>query len=136
MRIALHPRKRQPYGYTTLEEHMPAHHRFVKEWGSEKFITWAASVGEECECYISKILDKKQHPEQSYKSCLGVLQLEKKVGRERLNNACKRALDYQAYNYKMILRILEKGWDSVEDTSEEPPEVPPHQNIRGSNYYK
>jgi transposase len=136
MRIALHPRKRQPYGYTTLEEHMPAHHRFVKEWSSEKFITWAASVGKECEQYIGKILDKKQHPEQSYKSCLGVLQLEKKVGKERLNNACKRALDYQAYNYKMILRILEKGWDSVEDTPEEAPEVPPHQNIRGSNYYK
>ncbi|MEK6482503.1 hypothetical protein WJR50_33530 [Catalinimonas sp. 4WD22] len=62
--------------------------------------------------------------------------LEKKVGKERLNNACKRALDYQAYNYKIILRILEKGWDSVEDASENPPEVPPHQNIRGSSYYK
>ncbi|WPP50996.1 IS21 family transposase [Catalinimonas niigatensis] len=136
IRIALHRRQGKKYGYTTLEEHMPSSHRFVKKWSSEKFITWAASIGEDCQCYIVKILDTKQHPEQSHKSCLGVLQLEKKVGKERLNNACKRALDYQAYNYKIILRILEKGWDSVEDTSENPPELPPHQNIRGGSYYK
>ncbi|MEK6482504.1 hypothetical protein WJR50_33535 [Catalinimonas sp. 4WD22] len=74
MRIALHRRQGRKYGYTTLEEHMPSSHRFVKKWSSEKFITWAASIGEDCQCYIVKILDTKQHPEQSYKSCLEVLQ--------------------------------------------------------------
>ena len=81
-------------------------------------------------------LDKKQHPEQSYKSCLGILHFAKKVGNTRLNNACKRALNYQAYNYKIIERILEKGWDAVEEPTEEITEVPYHNNIRGRNYYK
>jgi hypothetical protein len=53
-----------------------------------------------------------------------------------LNNACKRALSYQAYNYKIIQRILDKGWDTIEETTEEQTEIPFHKNIRGRNYYK
>ena len=75
------------------------------------------------------ILDKKQHPEQSYKSCLGILHLGKKVGNERLNNACKRALGYQAYNYNMVNRILKKGWDKLDENLEEQIDIPDHHNI-------
>ena len=81
-------------------------------------------------------MDKKQHPEQSYKSCLGVLHLAKKVTHVRLNNACKRALGYGAYNYNMIQRILDKGWDAIEEPIQEDIEIPYHANIRGGNYYK
>jgi transposase len=134
--IALHPRNKKKYGYTTTKEHMPSHHRFVSEWSPEKFITWAAVIGPECQAYIIKILDKKQHPEQSYKSCLGILHLTKKVGNVRLNNACRRALDYGAYNYNMIQRILDKGWDAIQEPAAEDIQVPNHANIRGGDYYK
>ena len=135
-RLAVHERKRQRYGYTTAAEHMPSHHRFVSEWSSEKFISWAAHIGENCKGYIIGILDKKQHPEQSYKSCMGILHLAKKVGNQRLDNACRRASDYGAYNYSMVERILKKGWDTLEDDPEDTSEVPDHDNIRGGNYYK
>ena len=135
-RIALHPRQRKKYAYTTTKEHMPSHHHFVSEWSSEKFISWAGGIGHDCQDYIIKILDKKQHPEQSYKSCMGILQLQNKVGRTRLNNACKRALDYGAYNYNIIVNILEKGWDVIEDAPQEQGQVPNHNNIRGKDYYK
>jgi transposase len=135
-RIAIHTRVKSKYQYSTIEEHIPSFHRFVSEWSSEKFINWAARIGEECKYFIIKILDKKQHPEQSYKSCLGVLHLANKVGNTRLNNACKRALSYQAYNYKIIQRILDKGWDAIEESTEETIEIPFHKNIRGRDYYK
>ncbi len=135
-RIALHPRHKKKYAYTTNKEHMPSHHNFVSDWSSEKFINWSANIGSECQSYIVKILDKKQHPEQSYKSCVGILQLARKVGNERLNNACKRALDYGAYNYNIIVNILEKGWDIIDDNPQELEEVPTHKNIRGNQYYK
>lgn len=90
---------------------MPSHHRFISEWSSEKFIDWAGNIGGHCKGYIIAILEKKQHPEQSYKSCLGVLHLAKKYGRERLDGACRRAAEYGAYNYNMVERILKKGWD-------------------------
>ncbi len=135
-RIAVHPRNKKKYGYTTNKEHMASYHQFVSEWSPEKFINWSANIGADCRAYIIKILDKKQHPEQSYKSCLGILHLAKKVGNERLNNACKRALDYQAYNYKMIQRILEKGWDTITEENLEDIDIPSHNNTRGKNYYK
>jgi transposase len=135
-RIALHTRHRKKYAYSTNKEHMPSHHNFVSEWSPEKFINWSATIGTDCQKYIVKILDKKQHPEQSYKSCMGILQLAKKVGSLRLNNACKRASDYGGYNYSIIVSILEKGWDLIEDTPQEKQDVPNHKNIRGNQYYK
>jgi hypothetical protein len=84
------------------------------------------------------ILDKKQHPEQSYKSCLGILSLEKKYTRKRLINACTMALEFGVYNYKIVQNILEKEMDMYQINTEEKetPEMPDHQNIRGENYYK
>ncbi len=137
-KIASHQRNGRKYSYTTDKDHMPSHHRFVAEWSPTRFISWAEQIGADCKVFITKILDKRQHPEQSYKSCMGVLHLAKKVGNERLNNACKRALDYQAYNYKMIESILEKGWDNIQDEDQDQniTHIPPHKNIRGRNYYK
>ena len=135
-RLAVHQRNRKRYGYTTLAGHMPSHHRFVSEWSSERFISWAGNIGESCQGYIMAILDKKQHPEQSYKSCLGVLHLAKKYGRGRLDNACRRATEYGAYNYNMVERILKKGWDKLDEDTDENLEMPEHQNIRGGKYYE
>jgi transposase len=135
-RLAAHPRERKKYAYTTIKEHMPSHHQFISEWSSEKFITWAGHIGTNCKEYIIKILDKKQHPEQSYKSCLGVLHLTKKVGNVRLDNACKRAMDYGAYNYNIIERILKNGWDALDENIEQEIDMPDHDNIRGGHYYK
>lgn len=137
-RIALHQRLRSPYNYTTVAEHMASTHRFVSEWSAEKFIGWAQSIHPDVRLFIERILDKKQHEEQAYKSCVGVLSLVKKVGKERLINACKRAIEYGYYNYKTIQTILEKGLDNYNETPEEngQMQMPLHENIRGENYYE
>jgi hypothetical protein len=64
------------------------------------------------------------------------LSLEKKVGKERLANACKRALEYDIHNYKIVKNILEKGLDHNQDDSSNPDQIPSHNNIRGNNYYQ
>lgn len=136
-RIAVHKRIKSPYNYTTIEEHMASTHKFISDWTPEKFITWAENIGEDVKHFIIKILDKKQHPEQAYKSCMGVLSFGKKVGNERLINACKRALDYGFYNYKIIQTILEKGLDQIKDDEQvDQLEMPLHENIRGEDYYQ
>lgn len=137
-RIALHKRLRSPYNYTTVEEHMASTHRFVSDWSAEKFMRWAESIHPDVMLFIGHILEKKQHPEQAYKSCMGVLSFVKKVGKERLINACRRALGYGYYSYKIIQTILEKGLDDYTDVSEENQqlEMPTHDNIRGGDYYE
>jgi len=137
-RIALHNRLRSPYNYTSIESHLASTHRFVSEWSTERFIKWAESIHPDVKQFIEGIFEKKQHPEQSYKSCLGVLGFEKKVGTDRLIKACQRAMDYGHYNYKIIQNILEKGMDTIQNEIKDEPttEMPSHENIRGEEYYQ
>jgi transposase len=134
-RIALHKRDGRKYFYTTNKDHLATTHQFVTDWTPQRFINWAASIDQSVKEFIINVLERKQHPEQSYKSCMGVLAFAKKVGEERLANACKRALEHQVYNYKIIQKILEKGLDKLDDETPDEPELPFHNNIRGRKYY-
>ncbi len=136
-RIAIHRRIKSPYSYTTDKDHLATTHRFMTEWTPDKFLDWAASIHEDVRLYILKILDRKQYPEQAYRSCIGILSFARKAGNERLASACRRALGYGIYNYKTIQQILENKMDNYEESlfAEELP-MPSHDNIRGENYYK
>jgi transposase len=136
-RIAHHKRSTRSFGYTTVKDHMPSAHQFVSDWSSEKFITWAKGIGQETGIVIETIIQSRVHPEQGYKSCAGILSFAKRVGKERLNNACKRAISYQSCNYNSIKSILEKGLDQLQTRDElfyKP--LPAHENIRGKEYYQ
>ncbi|WP_232517410.1 hypothetical protein [Aquimarina aggregata] len=115
---------------------MPSTHRYVADWNPEKFLNWADTIGDYCKTFITLLLAKRQHPEQSYKSCAGVLGLAKKVGNNRLDNACKRALDYERINYQSVKSILEKGLDAIQEETNTESNIPKHTNIRGGNYCK
>lgn len=135
--IAHHKRIVSPYNYTTDKDHLASTHKFIADWTPERFLNWAESIHKDVKTYIFHILDKKQHPEQAYKSCVGILALTKKVGNERLIKACQRAIDFEMYNYKTIQQILEKGLDNQtpeEETGQV--QMPLHDNIRGENYYQ
>lgn len=136
-RIALHKRVKSPYSYSTDKEHLASTHRFVTDWTPERFLEWAASIHEDVRLYILKILDRKQHPEQAYRSCIGILSFAKKAGEQRLISACQRALSYGIYNYKTIQTILEKNMDQYEDSLfADELQMPKHDNIRGEDYYQ
>jgi len=138
IRIALHKRDPRPYRYTTIKEHLASTHQFVTDWTPQRFIDWADSIDEYVKEFIIHLLDRGRHPEQAYKSCMGVLSFAKKVGNERLSNACKRALDHHVFNYRIIDNILKRGLDKIEeeDNTKQDPELPFHKNIRGNKYYQ
>ena len=135
-RIAVHTRIKSPHNYTTIKEHMASTHQFMTDWTPARFINWGASIDQDVKQLIINILEKKHHPEQAYRSCMGVLSLAKKVGNERLKNACTRALEYGIYNYKIVQNILEKGLDTIQDEENQNTDLPSHKNIRGKNYYQ
>ena len=136
-RIALHDRIKSSYQYTTQKDHLASTHRFVSDWTPERFTSWAEGIHEDVKLYILKILDRKQHPEQAYKSCVGILSFAKKVGNDRLTKACQRGLDYGIYNYKTIQNILERRMEQYDQEEEnESSKMPLHENIRGEDYYQ
>jgi hypothetical protein len=83
-RTAFHPRSRKAYHRVTVKEYIPVSHTYNADRSLEYFMTWAQKIGDSTKEYIEKLLDKKQYPEQSYKSCLGILSIASKIEKESL----------------------------------------------------
>lgn len=135
-RIAFHKRNPKQFGYSTVKKHLPSSHQFVSDWNPDKFLSWAAGIDPIIKDYIQKILQSKIYPEQAYRSCVGILAQEKKVGKQRLIKAVERAIHYGAYNYKIIDRILKGGMDRLAEDSAKQVSLPFHENIRGADNYQ
>jgi len=135
-RVHTHPRSYSKWKYTTTPEHMPEAHRKHLEWTPSRIINWAASVGEQTAKFCEQILNDCTHPEQGYRSCLGILRLAKRYGPQRVEAACKRAITYHIFRYSQVKSILERGLDRLVD--DQPAETQPiiHSNIRGGDYYQ
>ncbi len=138
-RIALHQRSYKP-GHTTIHEHMPSKHQEYADWTPERMYQWAKSIGPNTAKLIQALTDTHKIPEQSFRSCFGILRMSKTYGPERLENASIRALHFGAIRYKNIESILKSGLDkqplplpASESTAANPTRL--HDNIRGSKYY-
>ncbi len=137
-RIAFHKRDFKPYGYTTVKEHLPSHHQFVIEWSAQKFLNWAAGIHADVHTFIKAILDSKPYPELAYQSCVGLLSMDKKRGRQRLIAACQRAAHYQNYSYGAVKRILDNNLEQAPLPGDQQMKInlPDHDNIRGPEAYQ
>jgi transposase len=136
IRIAQHIRDRRANGYTTIPEHMPPEHRWYAQWNPARFRSWAKSYGQEVLTVIEAVLQSRKHPEQAYKVCLGILNLGKKYGSERLVKVCAQANEFGTCSLKRIETLLKRTLEE-----EQHPEldfvasIQEHENIRGSRYY-
>jgi len=137
-RIASHMRNFMRGRHTTLAEHMPVAHREHMEWSPSRIINWAAKIGPQTRALTEAILADRPHPEQGYRSCLGILRLGKRYGDTRLEAACARALAAGARSYRHIDSILKSGLDRVPlrtGTAAVRKPIATHENVRGPNYY-
>jgi transposase len=135
-RVASHPRSHLKGRHTTLPEHMPAAHRSYAEWTPQRLIRWAEQNGPATAGMVQTILERRAHPQQGFRSCLGIMRLGKRFGEERLEAACRRALTLNACSYKSIESILRQGLDGqAVPEQQELDLVLEHENIRGADYY-
>jgi transposase len=138
-RVASHLRSYIPGKHTTLPEHMPKSHQKFLEWTPSRLIHWAGTIGPQTQKLVSFILENRPHPEQGYRSCLGVLRLQKRYTPQRLEAACARALAFKAYSYKNVESILKNGLDQQPLHTSSPQSHLPlleHENLRGREYYQ
>ena len=137
-RVASHVRRRGRGQYATWPEHMPASHRAHAEWTPSRLIAWAEKTGPATGGVVAEILRSRPHPEQGYRSCLGILRLAQRHGASRVEAACARAERLRAESYKTVKNILASGLDTLpwDEPDEAPPTLPAHDNIRGASYYQ
>ena len=137
VRIALHHRENRAKAYHTDFDHMPSNHQHtvtVKGWTKEDLLFKAGGIGDNTRLAAEHILTSSIYPEQNFKSCYGMIMLRNKYDPQRIEAACKRALEGVRVNYTIIKNILLRGLDKQPERSE-PVRIPDHENLRGANHY-
>jgi transposase len=136
-RVASHRRAAARGHHTTVAAHMPERHRHYAEWSPERLLRWAEKIGPETARCVEGIMARRRHPEQGMRACLGLLRLTDRVGPERLEAACARAVAACAYRLKSVEAILKAGLDRQPPAAPAQPDLPPdHDHIRGADYYQ
>lgn len=135
-RVAIHARSERAGGFTTLEAHMPAAHRAHRQWSPSRLINWGQSIGPSAGTLITQLLTRYKHPEQGYRSCLGLLNLQRRYGRDRLEGACALALSLGTCQYRHVRDILATGRDQLRVEPVSDWHSPAHAHLRGPAYYQ
>jgi len=115
---------------------MPKSHQKWAEWSPQRFARWAAKIGPQTQRLIENVLNSRAHPQQGFRSCLGILRLAKSYGDGRLEAACHRAVTIGGTSYRSVESILKHNLDQkpLPEQSSEDPSIE-HINIRGPRYY-
>jgi len=135
-RVASHPRSYVSGRHTTDPAHMPESHKRYLEWTPSRIVRWAEKTGPSTASLVSEIMERRPHPEQGFRSSLGIMRLARRYGDERLEAACTRALFMKAYSYKSVESILKNNLDGKELPERLPERCIVHENIRGNEYYR
>jgi transposase len=134
--VATHLRNLRPYRPTTVVEHMPSSHRRYRDWTHERIQREAAAIGSDTAALVEIVLRSRPHPEQGFRSCIGILGLRKRYSGERLDAACAKALALGTRSYSSVAAILKNKQDSKtapQRETDQPSLL--HDNIRGPGYY-
>ncbi len=134
-RITSHVRSYEKYKHTTKPEHMPDSHRRNLEWPPSRIIAWAKTVGPSTAQVVEEIMKRRQHPEQGYRSCLGILRLRDRYPDDRIERACARAVQFRMFSRRSIVATLKNNKDRVEEERPAQQSRPWHENVRGGTYY-
>lgn len=135
-RVASHARLTGRGHFATQSAHMPHAHRAHAEWTPSRLIAWAEQSGPATGRFVAGVLERRPHPEQGYRACLGLMRLGRTYGADRLEAACRRAAQLQSYRYRTVEHMLITQQDRL--PLDEPPARPPleHDNVRGATYYE
>jgi len=139
--VARHARCYRQGAFSTNATHMPEAHRKQQEWTPGRLLNWAKDLGPHVVVVVQKMFARKKHPEQAYRSCLGLLNLSRQYDAGRLDKACHRAVAIGSPTVKSIKSILKQSIDQLDlpldenNSSTEEPNSEDHENIRGSEYY-
>ncbi len=136
-RVAAHLRSDARGRHTTVPAHMPKAHQRHLEWTPSRITHWAGTIGPQTVALVQAILAERPHPEQGYRSCLGLFRLGGRYGEARLEAACARALAAGARSYRHVDSILKHGLDRApRPAAADPNPRPVHEHLRGRDYYR
>jgi len=134
-RIACHERRHGGPRHGTDPDHMPSAHRRYAEWTPERFQRWARAIGPNTEGLILAIMANRPHPEQGFRTCLGVMRLFRSLDAARAESVASYATSIGALVYRSIATIIATKRDQAAKAASETLFTLQHRNLRGSGYF-
>jgi transposase len=134
-RVAAHQRRYMGRKHGTTPEHMPSSHRRYAEWSPQRFRRWAAKIGPNTEGLISAVLASRPHPEQGFRTCLGILRSYRSLDVRRLEAVSVRAVELGVLNCKGVAALLVRNAGSAAGNDDRPSTLFDHANLRGPGYF-
>ena len=132
----MHLRSSGNHRHTTVPEHMPSSHRRYADWTVERIRREAAAIGPATAALCELILERRPHPEQGFRSCLGIVRLVRPFGADRVEAAAMHAIEIGTLTYGSMRSILDNKLDRQAPQGPSANTVPVlHPNIRGPRYY-
>lgn len=134
-RVAAHLRSSPNRRHTTVREHMPSSHRRYADWTPQRLKRKACGIGPDTAALVDLIMRERRHPEQGFRSCIGIIGLARTYGADRLEAACARALEIGTRSYTSVNSILKNNIDrKAPEPATDGPAIT-HPNIRGAGYF-
>ena len=135
-RIASHVRSSLRGRHTTVDAHMTPAHQAAQGWNAPRLLDWAGRIGSHTKAVVEHVLHQRRHPQQGYRSCLGILRLSKTYSEARLEAACERAIAISAPSFGSLKSILKHGLDKHRVATPAQTSLPlDHANVRGPAYF-
>lgn len=132
--VATHARNYRQGAYSTVKEHLCSHHQHYLDRSPMFYTNQAAKTSKVFAQLIEHLFNNGRHPELLYRSCDGLLSLQRKTESATFEKACQMAIDHQNYSYHFINKILTNKMTEQSQTTTDKP-LPSHSNIRGKAYY-
>jgi transposase len=85
-----------PTKRTLLPSIARKHQRYL-EWTPSRIVEWGSKIGPVTAELFDRIIASKPHPEQGFRTCLGVIRLGEVYGKPRLEAVAQRALQHKVY---------------------------------------
>ena len=134
-RVGVHQRRYLGRRHGTDPDHMPSSHRFYAEWTPDRFRRWAGKIGPNTEGLISAVLASRPHPEQGFRTCLGILRSYRGLDAGRVEAVSARAVEPGVLNCKGVASLLARKPESTAAKDSSPATLFDHVNLRGRGYY-
>lgn len=141
--VATHQRDYAPGRYTLTREHLASNSLAYRDRSPNYYVAKGRQATQELgEIITYMFATTSVPPEAFYRSCEGLLHLQRTTDPNLFRTACEAALRHQRYRYSFIQQLVKTKCKGVEEAMQLEIEqecgelVPDHANIRGKAHFK
>ncbi len=104
--VAVHARSYTAGQYTSVKEHLCSNHQHWLSRSPDYYMEKAKRTSDELYNLFVQLFQQGKYPEQLYRTCDGLLRLQRDTEPEDFAQACKIAIELNRYSYTLVRNLI------------------------------